>query len=110
MLNKCHFVCFYVCVCFNVCLPYAHMHRGETHTDLISLFQSYSSGFSCNVCTVCVYVWCLCEFLCFLSVCVGNSKANSVNSNLMSSLKMCLGQKTDSDNQITAGRILETYC
>ncbi|KAM7369189.1 hypothetical protein PAMP_013481 [Pampus punctatissimus] len=38
--------------------------------------------------------------------CSGNRKENSVNSNLMSSLKMCLGQNTDSDNQITVGRIL----
>lgn len=41
-------------------------------------------------------------------MCVGNTKANSVNSNQMSSLKICLRQKTDSDNQITAAWILET--
>lgn len=43
-----------------------------------------------------------------MCVCVGNRKANSVKSNQMSSLKICLGQKTDSDNQITGTRILET--
>lgn len=43
----------------------------------------------------------------FLHLCVGNRKENSFNSNLMSSLKICLRQKTDSDNQITADRILE---
>lgn len=57
---------------------------------------------------VCVSVVSVCISLAFPSLCVGNRKANSVNSNLMSSLKICLGQKTDSDNQITVGRMLET--
>lgn len=47
-------------------------------------------------------------------LCVGNRKANSVNSNLMSSLKTCLWQKTDSIRLQPAGywklKLLEESC
>lgn len=62
-----------------------------------------------HVCALCGCFLCVCvRFSARLSSCVGNRKANSVRSNLTSSLKFCLGRKTDSDNLITAGRIMET--
>lgn len=96
-----------------LCMRLHHLSFVERSNEMPYCLRSSHTCFTCNVYNVCVICVCL-NGVCLpwsLCVCVceriGNRKANSVNSNLMSSLKICLGQKTDSDNQITADRMLE---
>lgn len=93
-------LCFGLCVCSK-----------ETRWPHVSPGHSGLCPYMYNVCGVC---WSSCGacvsgiFSGFLTPCVGNRVANSVNCNLMSSLKIRLGQKTGSDNQIMAGRVMES--
>lgn len=84
----------------------------KKHADLMSCPVIVAFVLTCIMCAESAGVPVVCVFLAFfsgfLSPCVGNRVANSVNCNLMSSLKIRLGQKTGSDNQIMAGRVMES--